>query len=61
MMRPVFALPLVVAMLLPGAASAQDLRVPVRVGDHPSFGRLVFDWPSEVPYRVVEELSLIHI
>ena len=59
MMRPVFALPLVVAMLLPGAASAQDLRVPVRVGDHPSFGRLVFDWPSEVPYRVVEESGRI--
>ena len=58
-MRRVIALPLVLALLGPGPAPAQDLRVNVRVGDHPSFGRLVFDWPSEVPYRVVEESGRI--
>ncbi|MBU8537670.1 hypothetical protein [Falsiroseomonas tokyonensis] len=26
----------------------------MRAGDHPSFGRLVFDWPSSVAYRVEE-------
>ncbi|MCZ8148547.1 MAG: hypothetical protein O9325_11965 [Roseomonas sp.] len=58
-MRPVIALPLVFALLMPGPAPAQDLRVNVRGGDHPSFGRLVFDWPNEVPYRVVEESGRI--
>ena len=58
-MRRVIALPLVMALLLPGTAPAQDLRVNVRVGDHPSFGRLVFDWPSEVPYRILEESGRI--
>ena len=54
-MRSAIALPLVVALLLAGPAPAQDLRINVRVGDHPSFGRLVFDWPNEVPYSVAEE------
>ena len=26
-------------------------QVQVRVGEHPGFGRLVFDWPGPVPYR----------
>jgi hypothetical protein len=58
-MRPLIALPLTFALLLAAPATSQDLRVNVRVGDHPSFGRLVFDWPSEVPYRVVEESGRI--
>ena len=58
-MRPVIALPLVVMLLMTGPAAAQAPQVNVRVGDHPSFGRLVFDWPSEVPYRVAEEQGRI--
>lgn len=54
-MRPLIALPLALVLLLPAPAVAQEPRVNLRIGDHPSFGRLVFDWPSEVPYRVVEE------
>jgi hypothetical protein len=58
-MRLVIALSLALALLLPSRATAQDLRVTVRVGEHPSFGRLVFDWQSEVPYRVAEESGRI--
>lgn len=46
---------LLLAVLAPMPALAQDRVVGVRVGDHPSFGRLVFDWPADVPYRVSEE------
>ncbi|CAN0588223.1 unnamed protein product, partial [Laminaria digitata] len=31
-------------------AGATDL--PVRIGDHPGYTRIVFDWPQSVPYSV---------
>ena len=39
------------ALALP--AAAQD-RVGLRGGDHPGFGRLVFDWPRNVGYLAEE-------
>jgi hypothetical protein len=47
------AVGLALAGLLALPAAAQD-RVGVRVGDHPGFGRVVFDWPVSVGYRVEE-------
>ena len=58
---------LLVAMLVCGGVSAQRAgglvppaepvavdapRIAVRVGDHPGYGRIVFDWPSPPPYSV---------
>ena len=42
------------AVLLPGLAAAQTGNpvVPVRVGEHAGFNRVVFDWPERVSYRV---------
>ena len=45
---------------LSGAAAAQTaasgpVSVPVRFGAHPTYNRLVFDWPAEVPYRVAQQ------
>jgi hypothetical protein len=44
-------------MLLIGApALAQDApRVPLRAGSHADHGRLVFDWPARVAYRIEEQ------
>lgn len=42
---------LLLGTLLAGPAWAQD-RVGVRVGDHANFGRVVFEWPGNVTYRV---------
>ena len=40
-------------LLMCGAAGAREgPGVPVRVGDHPGFGRVVFDWPAPPAYRV---------
>lgn len=36
-------------------AMAELVEVPVRVGVHPSYSRLVFDWPREVNYTVTRE------
>ena len=44
------ALPLCL-LLISAPALAQE-RVGVRVGDHPGFGRVVFDWPRDVGFRV---------
>ncbi|MGK7868704.1 hypothetical protein [Falsiroseomonas sp. E2-1-a20] len=44
---------LALALLVAAPVLAQD-RVGVRVGDHPGFGRVVFDWPATVDYRVEE-------
>ncbi|MDP3414842.1 hypothetical protein [Falsiroseomonas sp.] len=49
---------LVLGALLAGPVQAQD-RVGVRVGDHPSFGRVVFDWPGNVGYRVEESAGRV--
>ncbi len=38
-----------------GASSAPPPTVRLRVGQHDGFGRLVFDWPREVPYRIARE------
>lgn len=35
----------------PAPASIEGPLVPLRVGEHPGFGRLVFDWPGPVRYR----------
>lgn len=40
--------------LLAGSAAAQE-RVGVRTGDHPGFGRLVFDWRRAPAYRVEQQ------
>ncbi len=37
------------------AADSDRPAITVRVGRHPGYGRLVFDWPSAVPYRVSSE------
>ena len=34
------------------AAADERIRVPVRVGDHPGFSRVVYDWPGAVDYNV---------
>lgn len=39
------------ALLLAPVAAAQE-RIGVRTGDHPGFGRIVFDWTTPPPYRV---------
>ncbi|MGX9962787.1 hypothetical protein ACVFYP_05660 [Roseomonas sp. F4] len=39
--------------LLAGPVAAQET-VGVRSGDHPNFGRVVFDWPATIGYRVEE-------
>jgi len=44
------SLPVLVSLLC-WPAAAQE-RVSLRVGDHPGLGRVVFDWPREVAYRV---------
>ena len=36
------------------AASTTGPRLAVRVGEHPTYRRLVFDWPSDTPYTVTE-------
>ncbi len=42
-------------LLLAVPAAAQDApRVPLRAGTHADYGRLVFDWPARVGYRVEE-------
>ena len=35
--------------------------IPVRAGEHPGFGRLVFDWPSEVDYKLEREGKFVRI
>ncbi|MFZ4409080.1 MAG: hypothetical protein ACOYOH_17195 [Paracraurococcus sp.] len=53
-MRLALALLLV---LLPGLAVAERVaeRVAVRAGDHPGFGRLVFDWPVPPAYTLEQQ------
>ncbi|MDJ0944147.1 MAG: hypothetical protein QNJ30_11810 [Kiloniellales bacterium] len=35
--------------------------ITVRVGRHPGYGRLVFDWPEAVPYRVSAEAGQVRL
>ena len=37
------------------APASAPISVPVRFGAHPTYERLVFDWPSAVPYRVDQQ------
>jgi len=50
-MRRAARLLLAPLLLLPLASAAQEA-VGVRVGNHPSYGRIVFDWPSPPSYQV---------
>ena len=51
-----------VLMLLAGVAGAREApRVAVRAGDHPGFGRLVFDWAAPPVYRVEREGDLVRV
>ncbi len=52
----------------PGRATAAALdtaavasRVPVRVGDHPGFGRIVFDWPRQVTWREDRDAGVLRL
>ena len=38
-----------------GQTAPAPVSVPVRFGGHPTYDRLVFDWPTEIPYRVDEQ------
>ncbi|HEX9835744.1 MAG TPA: tetratricopeptide repeat protein [Alphaproteobacteria bacterium] len=39
----------------PQPAAPSGAAVRIRGGAHPGFGRLVFDWPQDVPYRVARQ------
>jgi pilus assembly protein CpaC len=60
LLAAVAALPLLVE-LPPGSARAQEMAaaagpaIGVRVGDHPGYGRVVFDWPVRTPYEAVAD------
>ncbi len=41
--------------LAPAARGQEAPRVPMRIGSHPDFGRLVFDWPASTGYAVEEQ------
>lgn len=56
MLRLVLAL-----LLMAGASGAQEVRVPVRVGDHPGLGRVVFDWPTAPAYTVEREGGRVRV
>ncbi|WP_027284207.1 hypothetical protein [Rubritepida flocculans] len=45
---------LLLLLLLAGAPAGAETRVGVRTGDHPGFGRIVFDWAAAPAYRVEE-------
>ena len=46
---------LVLAGLLGAAPAFAQPAVPIRTGEHPGHGRIVFDWPAAPPYRVEQE------
>lgn len=49
-------------VLVLGVSSALAQPSPqVRVGDHPGFGRIVFDWSRLVPYRVAQEGDRVRV
>ncbi|MFV3073073.1 hypothetical protein [Niveispirillum fermenti] len=45
----------------PAPAAAPALRVPVRSGVHPTYSRLVFDWPRSTPYSVEQNGTAVSI
>ncbi|MFK5073574.1 hypothetical protein ACI4BE_29010, partial [Klebsiella pneumoniae] len=46
--RPAFA------QQAPAAQSAAGPVVRIRTGEHPGYGRIVFDWPQLVDYQVTD-------
>ncbi|MGH7161404.1 MAG: hypothetical protein ACREFS_15160, partial [Acetobacteraceae bacterium] len=44
---------------LAGVAAAAEPTVGVRAGDHRDYGRLVFDFPTVVPYQVVRNGAVV--
>ncbi|MDF1749205.1 MAG: hypothetical protein P1V34_10070 [Alphaproteobacteria bacterium] len=42
------------ASAVPQTAQAGATDLPVRIGDHPGYTRIVFDWPQSVPYTVTQ-------
>ncbi|MBP0464861.1 hypothetical protein J5Y09_13145, partial [Roseomonas sp. PWR1] len=47
---------LLLLLALAAPAGAEEApRVPLRAGSHADHGRIVFDWPSQVGYRVEEQ------
>ncbi|MBV8536097.1 MAG: hypothetical protein JO128_10925 [Alphaproteobacteria bacterium] len=44
-----------------GQTTPAPVSVPVRFGGHPTYERLVFDWPTEIPYRVDDQGSTASI
>jgi tetratricopeptide (TPR) repeat protein len=45
----------------PASAPAAGPAVAVRVGTHPNYRRLVFDWPSDTPYTVTEADGVVRV
>jgi tetratricopeptide (TPR) repeat protein len=45
----------------PASAPAAGPLLAVRVGDHPGFGRLVFDWPRNVDYDVAQDGDKLNV
>ncbi len=39
----------------PAVAPSNAPLLPVRAGDHPGFGRMVFDWPRTVDYEIAQD------
>jgi tetratricopeptide (TPR) repeat protein len=57
----VLALAWVLCLAPVGAAWAQTAQVNVRAGAHATFTRVVFDWPSKVPYKVTKDGGLVTV
>jgi len=49
---PVPAVALVLALAAAAASQAEALEVPVRLGEHDGFERVVFDWPDDVAFSL---------
>ena len=54
---------LLVATVLATSVSSQDNSglIPVRLGQHPDYSRIVFDFPVELPYRAVKEDTIVTV
>lgn len=52
---PLVCLSLVLAALVPAHADPSGTAISMRAGDHPGFGRLVFDFARRVPFQVARE------
>lgn len=66
LLAAVAALPLLVAMpagpaVAQGSGAAAGPLIGVRVGDHPGYGRVVFDWPVRTDYQAVPDANGLEI